>query len=259
MSRAVRASDSPRSPGTARLVSVVLRYADRVSPEVVAELAYADEWAALADSRGRTVRCTPRRRTVLGPVVGSVRLFRKFRRGPGGAEEWRQLHELAVEGFRAPVPVCLATGGGASVLVLEEVPGRPMDVLLAEAVAAGHRIQARDYAVRVVAPMVARFHSLPKCHRDLYWNHLFARDLTGTEEPHLIDVERVFGPRWRLRRWRIKDLAGLASSLPQGFTRTDRLRFLRAYLGERSGEWKAWWRPVARKAFAIQSHQPKYG
>ena len=64
---------------------------------------------------------------------------------------------------------------GSAVVVTLEVPGRPMDAMLAAAVAApAAREAAAAFCIDVVAPMVRRFHDLGLCHRDLYWNHLFA-------------------------------------------------------------------------------------
>lgn len=46
----------------------------------------------------------------------------------------------------------------------------------------------------------------------------------------LIDLARVFKPRWLRQRWIVKDLAALHYSCPAGLvTRTDRLRWLKLY------------------------------
>ena len=52
---------------------------------------------------------------------------------------------------------------------------------------------------------------------------------------HLIDLARTFRPRWRRFRWLVKDLSQLDVSARQiGGSRSDRLRFLLAYLGLQS-------------------------
>ena len=81
----------------------------------------------------------------------------------------------------------------------------------------------------------AAFHGTGLCHRDLYLCHIFAeidaKPVRKTPRFHLIDLARVHRPRWRRMRWIIKDLSQLDASARQvGASRTDRLRFLRAYL-----------------------------
>jgi hypothetical protein len=216
--------------------------------------------AVLAGSLGYTVRCTPRRRTLL---VGTPDQgwFAKLRPGSRQARrEWYWLQRLRELGFRVPDPLLLRCSGGASLVATARAHGRPLDALLAEAHAASRFRAARTFAMAVVAPMVARLHGHGLCFRDLYWNHLFAEGLDPARgEPVLIDVERVFAPRWRRRRWRVKDFAGLLASLPVPCSRTDALRFLGRCLGGLPTGWKALARDIARKAARIRGHRPKYG
>jgi len=236
---------------------VELRFAETASDAARAALGYAEPADALFDPRGRTVRCTPRRRTVEGPVVAGLALYRKFREGPGAEEEWRWLHELAEMGFRVPSPVCLASGGGRSVLVCEQVAGRPLDAVLTDAIRTGRVDAELDYCAEHVAPMVRRLHDLGLFHRDLYCNHLFVADLAS--QPAMIDVERVVRPRWRRRRWQVKDLGALLSSAPAGIPAKASLRFLRAYLDGDVGSSRPLVEAIVAKAARIARHQPKYG
>ena len=234
----------------------MLRFAEDLDEALRLGLGYDCPEDALLDPRGRTVRCTPRRRTVAGPRVGGRTLYRKLRRGPGGAREWKLLHQLGERGFQVPAPVCLAEAAGRSVVVCLEVAGRPLDALLAEAARDGSTAIV-DYCCRQVAPLVRRLHDLGWFHRDLYWNHLYTAGLD--QSPSLIDVERTFRPLCRRRRWQIKDLASLLSSTPPGLPRAAPLRFLRAYLGRGGRLDRRLLRAILRKARRIQSHQPKYG
>jgi tRNA A-37 threonylcarbamoyl transferase component Bud32 len=168
------------------------------------------------------------------------------------------LHELKERGFGVPSPVCCAHAGGRSVVVSLEVPGRPLDALLREAVLSGTQAAAAAYCSEIVAPVVRRLHDSGLFHRDLYWNHLYAESPLGSE-PRLIDVERVFRPRWRVSRWRVKDLAALLSSTPPEFSRTARLRFLRSYLVGSSSSWRELAPRIWRKAQRMKSRRPKYG
>ena len=237
-----------------------LCFASSLEPAVRADLDYRCAEDALRDPRGRTVRCTPRRRTVIGPSAGGRSLVRKLQDRRVGAMEWRHCADLDALGFRVPARVCLAWVGRRSALVLERVPGRPMDALLREAILGNEAEAAICYCVDVVAPLVRRLHDHGLFHRDLYWNHLFAPGFAApTGDPYLIDVGRVLRPRWRRVRWRVKDLAGLLASMPAGYSRSTALRFLRRYLADASHAWRPMARAVARKAARIRQHRPKYG
>jgi hypothetical protein len=56
----------------------------------------------------------------------------------------------------------------------------------------------------------------------------------------------------------VKDLAGLASSLPVAVSARALLRFLRAYDAAAARD-RRWVRAIARKAGRIRAHAPRFG
>ncbi len=127
-----------------------------------------------------------------------------------------------------------------SFLVLEEVPGESLERwiprALADRTARGDHVPA-GALIEGLARFVAAFHRAGFVHRDLYTCHIFMVD-GDSPSAHpvtapsfrLIDLQRVFRPRLRVWRWRIKDLAALDYSTPADrIGRTDRLRFLCRY------------------------------
>jgi Lipopolysaccharide kinase (Kdo/WaaP) family len=209
---------------------------------------------------GRTVRCVPSRRTVLARSDGDW-LFGKWRHGHRrtAAAEWRWLHVLPLLGLHTPRPVAWLGRGRRTLLVTAGVPGRGLDAWAAIAGAEGWLADLVRYAIAEVAPAVRRLHGHGLVYRDLYWNHVFAADPRGGGAPWFIDVERVFQPRWRWRRWVVKDLAGLWASVPLAVTPRQGLRFLRAYLGAALGGERRLIRAIARKVARIRGHAPRYG
>ncbi|MFQ5805502.1 MAG: lipopolysaccharide kinase InaA family protein [Phycisphaerae bacterium] len=147
-----------------------------------------------------------------------------------------------------------------SALLLEGVPGDGCDRVwrrLCEQRAPVTRGIARhDLAVRL-ARFVAAFHGTGFCHRDLYLCHIFVDlDPQGGQPPRfaLIDLARTHRPRFRRMRWIIKDLSQLdASACQSGATRSDRWRFLLAYLNLQPGAPRARWyaRRIVRKSEKI--------
>ena len=124
-----------------------------------------------------------------------------------------------------------------------------------EAPCAGPTDARRRQLVRGVAALVRRFHAAGFNHRDLYCCHVFVRapadgDVIDVEPAlYLIDLQRVQRHRWRRRRWRVKDLAQLAYSVPaERVSRTDRMRFFREYLGV--GKLRAEHKRLARSVWA---------
>ncbi|MEP6664265.1 MAG: lipopolysaccharide kinase InaA family protein [Verrucomicrobiota bacterium] len=114
--------------------------------------------------------------------------------------------------------------------------------------------------IRAVAELAAKFHGGGWRHRDFYCCHIFMAKTRGEISLTLIDLARVFRPRWRAERWQIKDLAQLNYSAPAKiFSRADRLRFAQRYFGgeKLSPHQKQILRKVARKTEAIARHDAK--
>lgn len=99
-----------------------------------------------------------------------------------------------------------------------------------------------------LADLVRRFHEGGFVHRDMYSSHVFLCVKEGGFELSLIDLARVFRPRWRKRRWRVKDVAGLKYSMPPRWIDAYWDCFLRAYLGDAGEpEVRRWKRRIDRK------------
>lgn len=224
-------------------------------------LGYVAPRDALLDPRGRTVRCTPWRRTIRHEFPGGSCAFRKLRgRRPNDAErEWRALHELADAGFHVPEPVFFARDGGRTAIGTRAVSGRPLDALLASR--RHDRASAGERAAVAAALLVRRLHAHGWCHRDMYWNHLFAADLDRLDAIAIIDVERVFRPRVRIRRWRVKDLAALVASWPASLEVDAEFwpRFVAAYDDGSAVRDRRLCADVLAKAQRIRAHAPRYG
>lgn len=215
-----------------------------------------------AGSIGHTVRCVPTRRTVAARVDDAW-LFGKWRIGRGSAAtaEWRWLHLLPLLGIRTAEPIVWVGAPGRSLLVTAGVEGRSLDAWALDALRAGWLAELVAYACAVVAPAVRRLHDQGLVYRDLYWNHLFAADprARDAEAPVFLDCERILRPRWRWRRWMVKDLASLWASVPVPVGKRSALRFLRRYLGEPLFAHRGLVLAIVAKAARIRRHVPRYG
>ncbi len=107
-----------------------------------------------------------------------------------------------------------------------------------------------------------RFHDAGFHHQDFYLGHIFIRpDDGGNFTLHLIDLQRVREYRKLRKSRRIKDLAQINFSATQlhCLTHTDRLRFIRAYLGNQrlTGPDKALIRRIESKTRRVALHTEK--
>jgi hypothetical protein len=181
--------------------------------------------------------------------------------------EWNNIRRLEVIGVGTMRPIAFAEKVAAgwevgSLLCTEQVQGESLEKWLPrewQAAAETFGPAWRQRAVRELAGVVARLHGGNLCHRDLYTCHIFMEvDAEARVCFRLIDLQRMFRVRLRKRRWRVKDLAALGASAPVGLiSRTDRMRFLRAYLGlDRSGQDT----PTSRKGLiGVAARQPGGG
>lgn len=126
--------------------------------------------------------------------------------------ELRVAEALCAAGI--PVPRALAwgthtaSGWEQSFVVLSAAPGEPADRLLQRR---GDATSLRKLAQRL-AELARSFHAAGWRHRDFYLCHIFVMVEAGDIDLTLIDLQRVFRPRWRAGRWQVKDLAQLEYS-----------------------------------------------
>ena len=182
------------------------------------------------------------------------------RRGAAGVEKY-WIDRVGSAGIPVPLPAAIAEDVRAiwerdSALVLAEAPGESLESW------ARRGKRASRIWIRELARFVTRLHAAGFIHRDLYLCHIFVH---GSEDRRpdfcLIDLQRVMhGPILR-RRWIVRELAQLQYSTPaSAASRTDRMRWLKAYLG---GQWsdrrkrRAMIRRIARKAESIAAHDAR--
>lgn len=111
----------------------------------------------------------------------------------------------------------------------------------------------RQQLIKGLASLAKRFHGMGYCHQDFYAGHIFLKG----DEIYIIDVQRVLIKKRLRNRWRIKDIAQLNYSLPENIvSNTDRLRFLKYYLGipELNEKAKTFIRKVQKKTDRIAEH-----
>lgn len=173
-------------------------------------------------------------------------------------EAWFQGHALLQRGISTarPVAVCEPRHGALrwdSYLATQWIEGAENLHLYAWRLAArpaGERRRRTRQAAEALGRLVGRMHAWQTGHRDLKGCNLVVVERTDHVEAYLIDLDGVSVTRRLGNGMRVRNLARLATSLEAHpwISRTDRLRFLRAYLRALSGkesEWKGLWRRVA--------------
>jgi heptose I phosphotransferase len=156
--------------------------------------------------------------------------------------DFETARSLAGLGIAVPEPLAwgwahIPNAGKRSFILSRAVPGEAVDAAVAQPSFSPDPVQAfrkKQELVHELGLLIRKFHELGWCHRDFYLCHVFVSWLTGKPHFSIIDLQRAFRPRWRVDRWRVKDLAQLNySAKAEHFTRAMRLRFARAYFGDR--------------------------
>jgi tRNA A-37 threonylcarbamoyl transferase component Bud32 len=115
------------------------------------------------------------------------------------------------------------------------VPGEALERCVQGYLVAGGE-QAGSVLAAKLAGVVATLHRAGYVHRDLYASHIFLHQRAGTIELYLIDLARMFAPRWRRFRWRVKDLAQLKFSMPAAWVQRYWNAFMQRYLAGCGGD-----------------------
>ncbi len=172
----------------------------------------------LTDSEGRTQEAYLKR---YGRETVRQRLRRWWTHGTGGTParvECENIRAVAAAGVATMAPICWGQErpGGRSFLIVSAVPGEALE-RCGEAFVAGADDRRLAELTAGLAETVSRLHGAGLCHRDLYASHVFLREGGDRLDLYLIDLARVFAPRWRRRRWRVKDLAQIKYSMPDAW------------------------------------------
>ncbi len=215
----------------------------------------------LQDGRELVAKCDRLAGGRGGGLPRPLRALTAFRRG----------HALLTRGIRTARPAaavrCTGAGDPAGALLLTErvADGRPLQEFLRGEPAPA----ARRHLTWALARLVRRMHEAGLSHRDLKTPNILVAPAEGDRpRPVLVDLDGLRRPGQVSARRRARDLMRLAVSLEEwGLARrTDRLRFLRTYLGRpgaarpitvgarRRGRrrparrLRRWWRRIARAA-----------
>jgi len=179
----------------------------------------------LTDETGRTHRVYLKR---YGPAAG-----RAGRVAIAEFENIRAARDAGVATMQALVAGERADPDGRrrSYLVATAVPGDALERCCEDFLARRSADDVTEFTRRL-AGLVRQLHGAGYCHRDLYASHVFLSESDEAFELCLIDLARMFRPRWRRLRWRVKDLAQLKYSMPAQWVASRWDAFLTAYLGE---------------------------
>jgi heptose I phosphotransferase len=184
------------------------------------------------------------KRAVYNPFWTRIKNIIKLKReSPSALYELENLLAFRTAGF--PVAEPAAAGfrrRGASAESFLATLALPAGARLSDYAAAhwranlaGDALIKKRAVIRDLAALARRMHASGFCHRDFYLVHFLLDE--NTLKLYLLDLNRAL--RWEdtPMRWKIKDLAALDFSAPEGaFSVADRVRFLKAYLGsERLG------------------------
>lgn len=194
------------------------------------------------------------------PLIGAVRrLWRTGRAVSRAKVELDNIDAVVKLGLATMLPIACGAdpgllGRGRSFLLVTAVPGDALERTFEDFLSrhAGDP-QAVERLTDQLADLVRRLHGGGLVHRDLYASHVFLDESDGAPSLYLIDLARAFRPRWRMFRWRVKDLAQLKYSMPAAWVEAHWGRFLDGYFGAEQVDRAAYQQAIDRKVSAIQA------
>lgn len=202
-----------------------------------------------------------RRRTRLtlpGPDGRTYELYLKRYGGGSAAREFANISAARAAGVPTMQGVVWGRRAGRSYLIVTAVPGDALERCGEDFLARHAGDGAAAELTARLAELVRRFHAAGFVHRDLYSSHVFLDESQGRTCLYLIDLARMFSPRWRRFRWRVKDLAQLKYSMPPRWGKDCWDDFLTAYMGReeaaRAGRYD---RAIGGKAAAMRRREQR--
>ena len=171
------------------------------------------------------------------PVIRRLRRWLTYGWGSGPAGvEFANVAAARAAGLPTTQPVaCGEQGGccgpGRGYVILTAVPGDAVERVFADFLSRHGNDDAVERFTMELAKLVRCLHGSGYVHRDLYSSHIFLDDSEGGLSLYLIDLARMFRPRWRRLRWLVKDLAQVKYSMPAAWNDRYWNVFLAAYLG----------------------------
>ncbi|MFB3893777.1 MAG: lipopolysaccharide kinase InaA family protein [Phycisphaerae bacterium] len=121
---------------------------------------------------------------------------------------------------------------GRSYIIVTAVPGEAISRCGKDFLARHAGENAGKRLATKLGDLAARMHKAGLVHRDFYSTHIFLDDRGDDFDLYLIDLARMFRPRWRKFRWRVKDLAQLKFSMPREWVDGHWETFLGEYLAK---------------------------
>ncbi|MHC4982882.1 MAG: lipopolysaccharide kinase InaA family protein [Planctomycetota bacterium] len=171
------------------------------------------------------------------PLIGRVRRLLTYGWGGGpAAVEFANVAAARSAGLPTMEAVACDEQAGwcgpvRGYVILTAVTGDALERTFEEFLSRHGDDEAVERLTMKLAQVIRVFHGSGYVHRDLYASHVFLDDSQGRMAVYLIDLARMFRPRWRRFRWRVKDLAQLKYSMPDSWTDRYWEVFLAAYLG----------------------------
>jgi tRNA A-37 threonylcarbamoyl transferase component Bud32 len=195
-----------------------------------------------------------RRRTLLagGAVIKQYRRdplrgwFERLAGTGAGEREWRNLEGFRVRGLPAPAAISYRRWLDREEVVMERIEGAETLWEYVKARYAAWGARERNAFIECLARAVRRMHERGVAHGDLKANNVLVRH----EGVCFVDLDRVRTAAEIPPEWAERNLAELCAAVGPPVSRADRLRFLRAYAGNRT-YWNREWKQIARRVYDL--------